>query len=93
VTFAPGQAVRVSARTREGHHRTPGYLKGKSGTVEKTHGSFTNPETSAYGADGRPELTIYLVSFDQADLWPHYGRRSSDRLLADVYEHWLEVAD
>ena len=32
MTFAPGQRVRVSARRHEGHHRTPGYLKGRTGT-------------------------------------------------------------
>ena len=93
MTFVQGQAVRVSARTHEGHHRTPGYLKGKSGMVEQAHGSFTNPETRAYGDDGKPERRLYLVSFEQADLWPGYSGRRSDRLLADVYEHWLEPAE
>lgn len=93
VTFVPGQAVRVSARTHAGHHRTPGYLKGKPGVVEQTHGSFTNPETRAYGADGKPERALYLVSFEQAHLWDDYLGPSADRLLADVYEHWLEPAE
>jgi nitrile hydratase subunit beta len=93
VTFVPGQTVRVSARMHDGHHRTPGYLKGKSGMVEQAHGSFTNPETRAYGADGEPEQALYLVSFEQAELWPDYRGLSVDRLLADVYEHWLEPAE
>jgi hypothetical protein len=92
MTYAAGQAVRVAARDHRGHHRAPGYLKGKSGQVERLHGSFTNPETRAYGADGLPLQPLYLVSFAQRDLWPGYRSNENDRLYVDVYEHWLEAA-
>lgn len=91
MTFRPGQQVRVSARGHNGHHRTPGYIKGKVGTVERVHGAFTNPETRAYGNDGLPEQPLYLVGFDQSDVWPHYRER--DRIYVDVFEHWLEEAE
>ena len=91
--FAAGQRVRVAARRHTGHHRTPTYLKGKTGTIERAHSAFTNPETRAYGDDGLPEQWVYLVSFAQCDLWPEYRGRSSDRLSADIYEHWLEEAE
>jgi nitrile hydratase subunit beta len=91
VTFRPGQRVRVSARAHNGHHRTPAYIKDKVGTVERLHGAFTNPETRAYGNDGLPEQALYLVGFDQRDVWPHYDAR--DRIYADVFEHWLEEAE
>ena len=90
MTFAPGQTVRVAERMHEGHHRTPGYLKGRTGTVERVHGSFANPETRAYGADGLPRQRLYLVAFAQRDVWPRYARAFDDRLYADVFEHWLE---
>jgi nitrile hydratase subunit beta len=91
VKFAPGQAVRVSARAHAGHHRTPGYVKGKRGIVERAHvGEFTNPETRAYGDDGTPARRLYLVRFDQAELWPGYAGAEEDHLLTDVFEHWLE---
>jgi len=90
VTFAQGQAVRVSSRSHDGHHRTPGYLKGMRGTVERVHSRFTNPETRAYGGDGTPEQRLYLVRFDQTRIWSEYGGQSGDRVLADVSEHWLE---
>ena len=84
--------MRVSARAHAGHHRTPAYIKGKVGTVEREHGAFTNPETRAYGDDGLPEQALYLVCFDQTDVWAHYrGRR--DRICVDVFEHWLEEAE
>ena len=80
MSFAVGQRVRVATREHEGHHRTPGYLKGRVGTVERCQGAFTNPETRAYGDSGLPEQRLYLVRFDNG--WVVH---------ADVYEHWLEV--
>jgi nitrile hydratase len=90
VRYRAGQRVRVTARPHEGHHRTPGYLKGKIGSVERVHASFTNPETRAYGTDGLPEQPLYLVGFAQRDVWPDYGGPADDRIYADVFEHWLE---
>jgi hypothetical protein len=83
VSFASGDAVRVSTRRHEGHHRTPGYLKGSPGTVERVHGRFRNPETRAYGGDGLPERGLYQVRIDLL---------GGDHLLVDVFEHWLEEA-
>ena len=92
MSFAPGDTVRVSPRAHEGHHRAPGYLKGRSGTVERVHDRFLNPETRAYGGDGEPAQRLYLVGFAQGDLWPRYPGGGDDRLVADVFEHWLEPA-
>jgi nitrile hydratase subunit beta len=92
MSFRPGQQVRVSARSHVGHCRTPGYLKGKTGSVECIHGSFTNPETRAYGGDGLPEQPLYNVVFSQQDVWPGYSGGDGDRISVDVYEPWLEKA-
>jgi nitrile hydratase len=83
MTFAAGDQVVVSARAHAGHHRTPGYLKGRHGTVERIHARFRNPESRAYGGDGLPVQRLYQVSFVLA---------GGDRVLADVFEHWLEEA-
>jgi len=80
VTFRVGDRVRVADRVHEGHHRTPGYVKGRSGRIERVQGSFCNPETRAYGSDGLPELVLYQVAFE---LEPA-------RTYVDVFEHWLE---
>lgn len=90
MTYRVGQPVRIADREYQGHHRTPGYLKGKTGTVERVYASFTNPETRAYGADGLPEQRLYLVGFAQRDVWPGYRGSPGDRIYADVFEHWLE---
>ena len=91
--YRSGQRVRVAARPHLGHHRTPGYVKGKTGIVERVHASFTNPETRAYGGDGLPEQPLYLVGFAQRDVWPDYAGPRSDRIYLDLFEHWLEDAE
>jgi nitrile hydratase len=88
--YRPGERVQVSGRDHPGHHRTPAYLKGRTGTVVRVHGSFKNPETCAYSGDGLPVRALYSVAFAQQDLWPNYSGRSDDRLYVDLYEHWLE---
>ena len=80
MSFAVGERVRVAAREHRGHHRTPGYLKGRVGTIQRSHGSFRNPETRAYGESGLPEKELYLVRFDDGHV-----------VCADIFEHWLEV--
>jgi nitrile hydratase len=90
--YGVGERVQVVAREHAGHHRTPGYLKGKIGTVERVHDSFANPETRAYGADGHPRCPLYLVSFAQRDIWRGYRGDARDQIYADLYEHWLEHA-
>lgn len=93
MSFAPGEPVRVSDRPHDGHHRTPLYVKGKTGTVERIHARFRNPETRAYGDDGEPAQRLYLVGFGLDELWPDYSGGSDDRLLVDVFEHWLEAIE
>ena len=90
MSYHVGQPIRIAARDHEGHHRTPAYLKGKTGRIERVHFSFTNPETRAYGEDGLPEQQLYLVSIPQRELWATYPGSASDRLYADVFEHWLQ---
>ena len=91
MTFAAGDRVLVADRAHAGHHRTPGYLKGKRGRIARVHDTFTNPETSAYGEDGLPRLRLYLVEFEGRDVWAK-GEHGDERVYADVFEHWLEPA-
>jgi nitrile hydratase len=88
--YRPGDRVRVSGRDHAGHHRTPAYLKGRIGTVERAYGPFKNPETRAYGGDGLPARPLYNIAFALQDLWSDYHGRADDRLYVDLYEHWLE---
>ena len=87
--FAPGDVVRVASAHPPGHRRTPFYVRGKRGIIERVCGDFANPEELAYGFSGRPKRTLYRVRFRQNDVWPHYSGAENDALLVDLYEHWL----
>ena len=93
MSFARGDRVRVASRPHDGHHRTPAYLQGRVGAVERVHDAFTNPETRAYGSDGLPPVRLYQVGFAQREVWDGYGGPSSDRIYVDVFEHWLEQVE
>ena len=92
--FRPGDRVAVREERPRTHHRTPAYVKGKRGWVAVLCGVFPNPETRAYGGAGLPERALYRIEFEQRELWgDRYTGPSGDRLLVDIYEHWLEPAD
>lgn len=90
--FKPGDRVRVRVGSPPGHFRTPLYIQGKIGAVERVHGDYRNPESLAYGGDGLPKQPLYLVRFPQSHLWRTYAGAAQDQLLMDIYEHWLEPA-
>ncbi|MEM1382475.1 MAG: SH3-like domain-containing protein [Pseudomonadota bacterium] len=89
--FAPGDAVRVKAGAAPGHIRTPWYLRGRKGRVERLCGDFPNPEELAYRRDGQPGRCLYRVRFSMAELWGHDAERPDDTVDVEIYEHWLEV--
>lgn len=89
--FKPGDRVKVRFEDRPGHIRTPWYIRGKSGWVEKVYGEFRNPESLAFGGDGLPKKTLYLVAFNHSDVWGN-SRVRADKVLVDIYEHWLDPA-
>ena len=90
--FTQGDRVRVSRRYPTGHHRTPWYIKGRTGRVDTVYKAWVNPESRAYGHDGLPKVPLYRVEFDPTDLWQTYDGLGEDRICADVFEHWLERA-
>lgn len=105
--FRPGDRVRVRAerplrRWRKPHLRTPGYIFGARGVVERCEGAFADPEFLAFRAraSAAPQQ-LYRVRFAQAELWPEGGgaplgggaesaEGGGDAVYADVYEPWLE---
>ena len=87
--FKPGDRVKVKFEDRPGHLRTPWYIRGKPGRIEKVYGDFLNPESLAFGKDGLPKKTLYLVAFNQTDVWGK-SAGAKDKVLVDIYDHWLE---
>ena len=92
VKYSPGDQVKVRAESHPGHHRTPWFIKGKTGRVSAARGAFHDPETRAYSGSGLPKQPLYTVEFDQTIVWDGYTGTSNDKLLIDIYQHWLEPA-
>ena len=91
VQFAPGTRVRVRRADPPGHIRTPWYIRGQVGEIERLCGSFPNPEELAYNRPGLPAQPLYRVRFRQRDLWPDYAGSAEDKLEVEIYQHWLEA--
>lgn len=90
--FAVGDKVAVRRGNPPGHLRTPFYIRGKQGIVERICGRFRNPEELAYGRNGEPKQVLYRVRFGQAQVWPDYAGRPADTIDVELYEHWLDAA-
>lgn len=88
--FAPGAVVRVKRGAGPGHIRTPWYLRGRLGRVERLCGWFANPEELAWRRPGLPRRALYRVRFSMAELW---GGAARDTVDAEIFEHWLEPGD
>jgi nitrile hydratase len=91
--FNVGDRVRVRSAFPIGHVRTPYYVRGKYGMVERVCGAFPNPEELAYARRGLPAQPLYRVRFLQCELWPDYAGQPFDVLDVDIYQHWLEAED
>jgi len=90
--FQPGDRVKVRAAFPPGHIRTPFYIRGKVGLVERVLGPFRNPEELAYGRSGEPAQPLYRVRFPQREVWPDYRGNDADTVDIEIYQHWLEPA-
>lgn len=90
--LSPGQRVRVRDDWPETrgpcHIRTPHYLRGEAGTVQRHLGDFPNPEDLAF-ARPAARVPLYHVRFDMPAVW-HGEGRAGDELQVEIFEHWLE---
>jgi nitrile hydratase len=90
--FTTNDRVRVRLAFPPGHVRTPFYIRGKTGIVERVLGPFRNPEELAYGRSGAPAQPLYRVRFAQNEVWPDYTGSDADTVDIEIYQHWLEPA-
>lgn len=84
--------VRVRNDYPPGHVRTPHYLRGKIGRIERTLGPFPNPEQLAYGLESS-SMSLHRVTFQMFDLWGAEVENPDDTLEAEIYAHWLEEVE
>ena len=90
--FKPGERVKVRNAYPLGHIRTPFYIRGSSGTIERLCGRFPNPEELAQMRDGLPVVPLYRVRFFQKDVWPDYAGPPGDTIDLEIFQHWLDTA-
>ena len=90
--YTVGEKVRVMKAYPPGHIRTPFYIRGHTGTVERICGVFPNPEELAQMRDGLPAQPLYRVRFRQKDVWPDYKGPDADVMEIEIFQHWLEPA-
>ena len=66
------------------------YVRGRSGVVERLHGSFVFADTNASGAGECPQH-VYNVRFEADELWgPGLGGR--DAVYVDLWNDHLDPA-
>ena len=99
--YEVGRNVRVrsflsSTEWKRPHIRTPGYIYGVAGTVERICGRHGDPSFLAFGLEA-PKVQLYRVRFRQCDIWPEQyppgTNPQGDVVEMEVYEHWLEATD
>jgi hypothetical protein len=90
--FNPGERVRVRRAHPPGHVRTPWYIRGHAGIVERVCGTYPNPEELAYARSGLPAQPLYRVRFLQCEVWAGYRGNARDSVDIEIYQHWLEPA-
>jgi nitrile hydratase len=90
--FRAGDRVKVRWADVPGHVRTPWYIRGHDGIVERVCGSYPNPEELAYARSGLPAQPLYRVRFMQRTVWPDYAGSANDTVDIELYQHWLEPA-
>lgn len=91
--FAAGDRVRVLDLGKQGHVRIPQYVRQHIGEVVQYCGTYLNPEDLAVGNTNGHAVDLYRVSFEQSALWPQEQHPPKDRLVLEVYDHWLQSED
>lgn len=88
--FKAGQRVRARNIQPVGHTRLPRYARGKIGEIDRDHGVYVFPDTSAHGL-GDKRQHVYSVKFAAREIW---GEAASprDSIYIDLWDDYLERA-
>ena len=88
--FQVGQRVRTRDHAVAHHTRLPGYVRGKVGTIERSHGAHVFADTHAQGLGEQPQ-PLYTVVFEGRELWGE-GAAPGLRVSVDAWESYLQDA-
>lgn len=85
--FKIGDKVRARNLEVSGHTRLPRYVRGRSGIINKIHGTHLFPDTIAHDQGECPQ-PLYNVKFEARELWGENVERK-DCLYIDLWEDYL----
>jgi nitrile hydratase len=88
--FKSGDPVVVRNIHPAGHTRLPRYARGKKGVVERDHGVFVFPDTSAHGQGEKPQH-VYSVRFAARELWGEEAAANA-HLYLDLWDDYMDPA-
>jgi nitrile hydratase subunit beta len=88
--FHLGQRIRTRNIHPTGHTRLPRYARDKQGVIERNHGVYVFPDTTAHSLGENPQH-VYSVRFTARELW---GSEASprDTVNIDLWDNYLEPA-
>jgi len=86
-SFEIGETVRVKYEFVSGHHRMPGYIRGKTGVVVGITPPYPFPDASAHNMQATMEPT-YDVRFRSTELWPDSCDEAFNHV--GVFQSYLE---
>jgi nitrile hydratase len=88
--FKAGDRVLARNIHPAGHTRLPRYARGRRGVVDRDHGVFVFPDTSAMSGDRKPQH-LYSVRFAARELWgPDASAR--DSVILNLWDDHLDPA-
>ena len=85
--FRVGEPVTMRNIHPTGHTRLPRYVRGRRGRVERVHGAFVLPDTSAHGRGENPDW-LYTVGFSATELWGEDGDPGG-RVTVAAFERYI----
>lgn len=91
--FKEGDIVKVKELPAMFYTRTPEYCRGATGLIAEVTYETPAPEDETWDReDARPEW-MYIVRFNQSELWDTYTGRDIDTLQTEIPERWLEATN
>lgn len=91
--FSAGERVRVRDLPAMFYTRTPEYCRGAEGIIAEVTYETPAPEDETWDReDAKPEW-MYIVRFNQSQLWDNYTGPAGDTLQTEIPERWLEAAN
>ncbi|MCV7423496.1 nitrile hydratase subunit beta [Mycobacterium yunnanensis] len=86
--FPIGSAVEIANPSTDAHSRLPGYLRGRTGTVERVFEGDYAYFTHTGDGIGEP-MPIYIVEFEPTDIWGPRAEAGPEKLYAELFEAYL----